>query len=557
MTEVRRASRVEIVAARLWNVLNEGKPFTPVFVLGCVLLLSLPHVGDGGYWPRAAGSLLALTPLFLLFYRFDFPLRLRWALWAYLGAFILLFRFFDPAAVALVLALYFGFTVILWGTIYYHLRIRTPWTNFIRFWRLVLENPDPTSGNFLEQAPKAILLVLAFRSLVEGLSWQAVAGVEAYTLMIAVATVLIHQWFFTWVPPLSLAPTRLRNEAGERTSRRFILIVIDGCRADRLQEANTPCIDRLRREGTEYIRMHTVYPARTVTAFASMLTGAPPAAHGMRSNFVPSLGVKCDSLFTSLRRQGLTGTLVGIAHLVDAFGEEDVRTVTAVMHNDEIDHALVATGRRALMEENPDLLVLQLLSVDQTGHARGSYRDEYLHKIETTDAIIEEFLAWCDAEGYLDGATVLITADHGQGIGIGGHGHMTPPEIWVPCILWGAGVPAGGVHAEQRSILDVAPTVGYFLGALPPEQSVGQVLAAPERDDAARPVAVIIPAHNEAATLPLVLSAIPRREIGPVQVIVVDDGSSDGTAEVARRFGADVIVRHEQNRGLGAALRSG
>ena len=46
--------------------------------------------------------------------------------------------------------------------------------------------------------------------------------------------------------------------------------------------------------------------------------------------------------------------------------------------------------------------------------------------------------------GLSENATVLITSDHGQGIGIGGHGHMSPSEIYVPCILWGAGVDRDG-----------------------------------------------------------------------------------------------------------------
>ena len=117
-----------------------------------------------------------------------------------------------------------------------------------------------------------------------------------------------------------------------------------------------------------------------------------------------------------------------------------MRTVTAVMDNDEIDDALCEIAKTALREDDPDLLVLQLLSVDQTGHARGSYNDEYLRKIEDTDRMIEDFLGWCERSGYLEDATVLITADHGQGIGIGGHGHMSRPEIHVPCIIWGAGV---------------------------------------------------------------------------------------------------------------------
>jgi glycosyltransferase involved in cell wall biosynthesis len=131
---------------------------------------------------------------------------------------------------------------------------------------------------------------------------------------------------------------------------------------------------------------------------------------------------------------------------------------------------------------------------------------------------------------------------------------MSPPEVWVPCILWGEGIPAGAVPSEQRSLLDVSPTISHFLGVLPPRQSTGQVLGVPESDE--RPVVVVIPAHNEAERLPQVLTAIPQDPNLPLQVIVVDDGSTDATTEVARRWGAEV-VRHDRNRGLGAALRTG
>ncbi len=554
----KEASRFEIAAARLWNVFNEGKPFTPVFVLGTLLLLGLPRLGDAEYWTRAGVALLALVPLFVVFYRFDFPLRLRVALWAYLALFLVFFRSFDVGAVALILGLYLTFTVVLWGTVYYRLRIGTSWLNFTRFWRLVLENPDPTSGNFLEQVPKAALLVLAFQMMVERPGIGTVAAFEIFVLAVGITAVLIHQWFFTWVPTPPLAPTRLRATAsGRRLSRRFITVVIDGCRADRLLEADTPFIDRMRREGADYVDTTTVYPARTVTAFSSMLTGASPRSHGMSSNFVPSLGVKCESIFDSLRASGMTGKMVGIAHLVDAFGEEDVETVTAVTDNDEIDEALAARARAVMERDDPDLLVLQLLSVDQTGHARGSYNDEYLAKIEATDRIIAGFFDWCDRNGYLDDATFVITSDHGQGIGIGGHGHMSSTEVHVPCILWGEGVERAGPIEESRSIMDIAPTIAYYLGAQPPADSVGQVMGVREDSDSAKPLGVIVPAYNEVENLPETLRQMPRSHVADMRVIVVDDGSTDGTAEAARQGGADVVVRHERNRGLGAALRTG
>ena len=72
-------------------------------------------------------------------------------------------------------------------------------------------------------------------------------------------------------------------------------------------------------------------------------------------------------------------------------------------------------------------------------------------------------------------------------------------------------------------------------------------------------VIVQIPCYNEEATLPQTLADIPRRidGIDQVEVLVVDDGSSDDTAGAARRAGADHVVRHTRNRGLARAFRTG
>lgn len=67
--------------------------------------------------------------------------------------------------------------------------------------------------------------------------------------------------------------------------------------------------------------------------------------------------------------------------------------------------------------------------------------------------------------------------------------------------------------------------------------------------------AALIPAFNAEATIGATIRALQRLpEISAV--IVVDDGSADGTAQAARAAGAEVIV-HEANRGKGAALNTG
>jgi len=70
---------------------------------------------------------------------------------------------------------------------------------------------------------------------------------------------------------------------------------------------------------------------------------------------------------------------------------------------------------------------------------------------------------------------------------------------------------------------------------------------------------VQIPCFNEADSLPTTLLDIPRRipGIDEIEVLVIDDGSTDNTSDVARRYGVHHIVRHRTNRGLAAAFQSG
>jgi glycosyltransferase involved in cell wall biosynthesis len=70
--------------------------------------------------------------------------------------------------------------------------------------------------------------------------------------------------------------------------------------------------------------------------------------------------------------------------------------------------------------------------------------------------------------------------------------------------------------------------------------------------------AIVVPALNEAPRLPALLASLPRKlpGVSRLQVIVVDDGSSDRTAETARAAGARV-VSHRVNLGAGAALETG
>jgi glycosyltransferase involved in cell wall biosynthesis len=73
-------------------------------------------------------------------------------------------------------------------------------------------------------------------------------------------------------------------------------------------------------------------------------------------------------------------------------------------------------------------------------------------------------------------------------------------------------------------------------------------------------ISVVIPCYNEVATIEQVIDAVLSAPMAEKEVILVDDGSTDGTAELIRtklESRVDRVIFHDRNQGKGAALRSG
>jgi glycosyltransferase involved in cell wall biosynthesis len=73
-------------------------------------------------------------------------------------------------------------------------------------------------------------------------------------------------------------------------------------------------------------------------------------------------------------------------------------------------------------------------------------------------------------------------------------------------------------------------------------------------------ISIVIPCYNEASTIGRIIEAVRAAAPAEKEIIVVDDASTDGSGELlagALRSRIDGLVRHEVNRGKGAAMRSG
>lgn len=129
-----------------------------------------------------------------------------------------------------------------------------------------------------------------------------------------------------------------------------------------------------------------------------------------------------------------------------------------------------------------------------------------------------------------------------------GHNQLLEIDLWpaagalgLTALLRGRRSPA----ADRPQIDDVDRTgLGSFADAY--------------GDVALAPVVIVIAAYNEAAVLPHVITGIPSTVCGlPTDIVVVDDGSTDGTAAAARAQEGVYVVACPVNRGQGAAMRLG
>ncbi len=283
-----------------------------------------------------------------------------------------------------------------------------------------------------------------------------------------------------------------------------VLITIDTLRADHLpaygyRGVATPHLDALAAEGVLFESAWTPCPL-TLPAHASLLTGRLPEAHGVRNNLGYVLPPGTHPTLTGLlRARGYaTGAAVsayvlrgdtGLREGFDFYDEVPAATV-ATDSAGRVQRAGAETVARLLgfvrrTPSRPLFLFLHLYEPHLPYAPPEPYRSAAAHpydgEIAAADAAVGTFVAALKADGIYDRALVVLTSDHGEGLGDHGeadHGILLYREaLHVPLIVkLPAGEGGGRRVAAPVGLIDVLPTVASALDLETPADLPGRSL---------------------------------------------------------------------------------
>ncbi len=279
----------------------------------------------------------------------------------------------------------------------------------------------------------------------------------------------------------------------------FVLISIDTLRSDHLpaygyHAVRTPAIDRLRASGILFEHAYSPAPL-TLPAHATLLTGALPPRHGVRDNIGYSLDDSLPTLAEILRDRGYrTGAAVsayvlrsetGIARGFDRFDDQLSWSGFAVMADVQRSGLEALEAIRGWLEgvaDGPFFLFFHLYEPHAPYSPPEAFSQThslaYDGEIAAADHAVGELLAELDRLGAYERAVVVLTSDHGEGLGDHGeaeHGVLLYREsLQVPLILKLPFSRLGGESVETPVGLDdVSPTFLSLLGLPTPETVSG------------------------------------------------------------------------------------
>ncbi|MEM7356108.1 MAG: sulfatase-like hydrolase/transferase [Acidobacteriota bacterium] len=286
-----------------------------------------------------------------------------------------------------------------------------------------------------------------------------------------------------------------------------VLITLDTTRADHLgcyghEGIETPHIDRLAAEGTLYERCYTPVPI-TLPSHLSILTGTYPAYHGVHENAGFYVAPELVTWPEVLKRHGYaTAAFVGAFPLdsqtgldqgFDLYDDNYPSSLEEGKHpslQGFFDERPAADVVRPALEwladrRGPYFLWTHFFDPHQPQIPPSPFRERYSDalydgEIAAVDEAIGRLLARLEERDDLDRTLIVLTADHGEGLGE--HGEKThalllhSSTIRVPLLIRDPRGPAGERVSAPVATVDILPTVLDRLGIESPPAVQGDLL---------------------------------------------------------------------------------
>ena len=274
-----------------------------------------------------------------------------------------------------------------------------------------------------------------------------------------------------------------------------VLISVDTLRSDHLpiygyKDVETPAIAALRKDSILFERAYSNVPL-TLPAHASILTGVPPAEHGVHDNLGYRLDAKQPTLAEILKASGYaTGAAVsaivlsggsGISRGFD-FYEDSIEptelheALSRVQRPGDESEGLLLKWLDGPPASGPFFAFLHLYEPHSPYEPKEPFKSRFASaydgEIATADAIVGHFLDRLRSKGLYDKSLIVFLSDHGESLGEHGedeHGvFLYRSSLQVPLLLKLPGGPhdaafAGSTVSTPVQLTDVFTTVGRML----------------------------------------------------------------------------------------------
>ncbi len=306
--------------------------------------------------------------------------------------------------------------------------------------------------------------------------------------------------------PVEVSGSEWRSDIGPKNLN-IVLITIDTLRADRVSSygsdrVDTPNIDSFAEEGVLFSNAASTVPF-TFPAHSSILTGLYPPGHGVRENVGYTLDDSVPTMAEVLSKGGWStagfvssfvldrrwGIARGFDHYFDDFdlsGMKETANLSSVQRSGDVTIAEAVRWLDGRSHESPFFLWLHLYDPHDPYNPPEPWKSMYPNRpydgeVAYTDSLIGEFRRALEDRGLLDTSLVILTADHGEGLGDHGEGFhgffVYDTTVHVPLIVRLPSATEGGrVVQTAVSHVDLLPTVLDAVDLEEPELVHGESL---------------------------------------------------------------------------------